>query len=111
MRTDADKKLIEMVAKLTTLESWLTVGQEDAKALDFYRKAGNTIIELSPELQYAARKMGLDWATKTAKENKYPFFASVFESQQKLDKLWEGASGWRTVKTKAVSAASSPAKK
>jgi TRAP-type mannitol/chloroaromatic compound transport system substrate-binding protein len=109
--SEADKKLIEMVAKLTTLESWLTVGQEDAKALDFYRKAGNTIIELSPELQYAARKMGLEWATKTAKENKYPFFASVFESQQQLDKLWEGASGWRTVKTRTVSAAPPPAKK
>jgi anti-sigma-K factor RskA len=55
--------------------------------------------------------MGLDWATKTAKENKYPFFASVFESQQKLEKLWEGASGWRTVKTRAVSAAAPAAKK
>jgi TRAP-type mannitol/chloroaromatic compound transport system substrate-binding protein len=109
--SEADKKLIEMVAKLTTLESWLIVGQEDAKALEFYRKAGNTVIELSPEVQYAARKIGLDWAMKTAKENKYPFFAPVFESQQQLDKLWEGASGWRTVKTKTISAAPSPAKK
>lgn len=92
-----------MVAKLVTLESWLKVGQEDAKALDFYRKSGNTVIELTPEVQYAARKIGLDWATKTAKENKYPFFAPVFDSQQALDKLWEGASGWRSVKTKAVS--------
>ncbi|BEI33029.1 TRAP transporter substrate-binding protein DctP [Polynucleobacter sp. HIN5] len=101
--SEADKKLVDMVAKLVTLESWLKVGQEDAKALDFYRKSGNTVIELSPEVQYAARKIGLDWATKTAKENKYPFFAPVFDSQQALDKLWEGASGWRSVKTKAVS--------
>ncbi len=101
--SDADKKLVDMVAKLVTLESWLKVGQEDAKALDFYRKSGNTVIELTPEVQYAARKIGLDWATKTAKENKYPFFAPVFDSQQALDKLWEGASGWRSVKTKAVS--------
>ena len=51
------------------------------------------------------------FTTKTAKENKYPFFASVLESQQQLDKLWEGASGWRTVKTRTVSAAPPPAKK
>jgi TRAP-type mannitol/chloroaromatic compound transport system substrate-binding protein len=109
--SEADKKLIEMVAKLTTMESWLVVGQEDAKALEFYRKAGNTIIELSPEVQYAARNIGSEWATKTAKENKYPFFAPVLESQRQLDKLWEGASAWRSVKTKTVSSAAVPAKK
>ena len=98
---DADKKLVEMVAKLVTFESWLRVGQEDAKALEFYRKAGNTLIELAPEVQYAGRKIGLDWAEKTAKEGKYPHFAQVFASQKELDALWTGASGWRTVKIKA----------
>jgi TRAP-type mannitol/chloroaromatic compound transport system substrate-binding protein len=96
---EPDKKLITSVAKLVTLESWLIVGQEDAKALEFYRKAGNTIIELSPEVQQAAYKIGINWATKTVKENKYPFFAPVFDSQQELNKLWAGATGWRSVKT------------
>lgn len=98
--TDADKKLVETIAKLVTFESWLKIGQEDAKALEFFKKAGNTIIELAPEVQYAGRKIGLDWAEKTAKENKYPWFAKVFASQKELDALWKGASGWRTVKVK-----------
>lgn len=95
---EADKKLIEIVARLVTVDFWLKVGQEDAKALEFYKKAGNTIIELAPEVQYAARKIGQEWAEKTAKEGKYPAFAKVLQSQKEMDVLWKGASGWRTVK-------------
>src|SRR5688500_19116350 len=53
----AAKKLVETEAKLVTFESWLKIGQEDAKALDFYQKAGNIITELDPEVQYAARQI------------------------------------------------------
>ena len=96
----ADKKLVETVAKLVTIEFWLKVGQEDAKALDFYKKAGNTIIELDPEVQYLGRKIGQDWADKVAKENKYPWFAKTLQSQKEMDALWKGATGWRTVKVR-----------
>ena len=97
--SEPDRKLIETVAKLVTFESWLKIGQEDAKALEFYKKAGNIIIELAPEVQYAGRKIGLDWADKVGKENKYPWFSKVHASQKEHDALWKGASGWRTVKT------------
>jgi len=97
----ADKKLVETVARLVTFDTWLKIGQEDAKALDFYKKAGNTIIELDPEVQYAAHKIGQDWADKVAKENKYPWFAKVLKSQKDQEALWKGAEGWRTVKVKA----------
>ena len=97
----ADKKLIETIARLVTFDTWLKIGQEDAKALDFYKKAGNTIIELDPEVQYAAHKIGQDWADKVAKENKYPWFAKVLKSQRELEALWKGAEGWRTVKVKS----------
>ena len=97
--TDADKKMIESVAKLVTFESWLRIGQEDAKALDFYKKAGNQVIELDAEVQYAARKIGLDWADKTAKEN--PWFAKVHASQKEFEALWKGAERYRTVKVKS----------
>ena len=96
----ADKKLVETAAKLVTIEFWLKVGQEDAKALDFYKKAGNTIIELDPEVQYLGRKIGLDWADKVAKENKYPWFAKTLQSQKEMDALWKGATGWRSVKVR-----------
>ena len=96
----ADKKLVEIAAKLVTIEFWLKVGQEDAKALEFYKKAGNTIIELDPEVQYAGRKIGLDWAEKIVKENKYPWFGKVHKTQKDFDALWKGAQHWRTVKVK-----------
>ena len=60
--TPADQRLVEQVAKLVTYDSWIKVGDEDAKALDFYRKAGNEIIELDVEVQRQARKIGLEWA-------------------------------------------------
>src|SRR5829696_7757167 len=96
----ADQRLIETVAKLVTFESWLRIGQEDAKALEFYKKAGNIITELDPEVQYAGHKIGIDWAEKTAKENKYPWFAKVHKSQREFEALWKGAERWRTVKVK-----------
>jgi len=95
---EPDRKLIEAVAKLVTFESWLRIGNEDAKALDFYRKAGNQIIELDPEVQYLGRKIGLDWAAKTAKGN--PWFAKVHESLTGFEASWKGADRWRTVKVK-----------
>jgi len=96
----SDKRLVETAAKLVTFESWLKIGQEDAKALEFYRKAGNIITELDPEVQYAARKIGLEWADKTGREGKYPWFARVDKSQREFDVLWKGADSWRTVKIK-----------
>src|SRR5512134_163593 len=96
----ADKTVMELAAQLVTFESWLKIGQEYAKALDFYRKAGNVIIELDPEVQYAARKIGQDWAAKTSKDN--PWFGKVFKSQTEFEALWKGADHWRKVKTKDV---------
>jgi TRAP-type mannitol/chloroaromatic compound transport system substrate-binding protein len=96
--TPADRALMEAVAQLVTFESWLRIGQEDAKALDFYKKAGNVIIELDPEVQFAARKIGLDWAAKTAKDNAW--FGKVFKSQQEFEVMWKGADRWRTVQVK-----------
>jgi TRAP-type mannitol/chloroaromatic compound transport system substrate-binding protein len=95
---EADKKLVEIVAKLVTFETWTRIGQEDAKALEFYRKAGNEIIELDAEVQYRARQIGLDWAEKTGKAN--PWFKKVHDSQKAFDALWKGAERYRTVKVR-----------
>jgi TRAP-type mannitol/chloroaromatic compound transport system substrate-binding protein len=95
-----DKALVETAAKLVTFESWLRIGQEDARALDFYKKAGNTIIELDPEVQFAARKIGLDWADRVAKEGKHPWFAKVLKSQKDFDAQWKNAESWRKVKVR-----------
>jgi TRAP-type mannitol/chloroaromatic compound transport system substrate-binding protein len=94
--TPADQALIETVAKLVTYESWLRIGQEDAKALEFYRQQGNEIIDLEPEVQYTARRVGLEWADKQAEGNEW--FARVLKSQKEFEELWKDAARYRNVK-------------
>jgi len=92
----ADQQLVQLVARLVTYDSWIRVGAEDAKALDFFKKAGNEIIELDVEVQKQARKIGLDWAQKTAQKD--PGFAKILKSQIDFEKEWEGAERWRTIR-------------
>ena len=85
----ADQQLVQLIARLVTFESWVKIGNEDAKALEFYRKTGNQIIELDADVQKQARKIGLDWATKTAEKD--PAFTKIPKSQVDFEKEWEGA--------------------
>lgn len=90
-----DQQIIKDAAFTTTLNSWLTIGQEDAKALAFYREQGNEIIDLDPEVQYATHDAGMKWSEQKAKENEW--FARVFASQMDFEKLWADASRYRNV--------------
>jgi TRAP-type mannitol/chloroaromatic compound transport system substrate-binding protein len=94
--SDKDKKLVEFAAKQVTLESWMRIGAEDAKALKFFKDAGNEIIELSPEVQRQTKEYSVKWAEEQAKTN--PWFKKVWESQREFEKLWENASSYRNVK-------------
>jgi len=95
-----DKQLIELTAKLVTFETFTRIGQEDAKALEFFRKNGNEIVELDPEVQYAVRERGAAWADKTKAGNAW--FAKALQSQRDFEKLWAEAPRYRNVKTKPV---------
>ncbi len=92
----ADQQLVQIVARLVTFDSWIKVGAEDAKALDFYRKAGNEIIELDADVQRQARKIGLEWAQKAAQKD--AAFAKILKSQLDFEKEWEGAERWRNIR-------------
>lgn len=94
--SDKDKNLVEMAAKMVTLESWMRVGQEDAKALKFYKDAGNEIIELSAEVQRATKETSIKWAEEQAKTNEW--FKRVWEHQRAFEKLWENAASYRNVR-------------
>jgi len=94
--SDRDKALVELAAKMVTFESWTRIGHEDAKALDFYRKAGNVIIELDESVQIQAKKLGREWAAEQAKGN--PWFAKAWKSQQAFEKLWKDAARYRNTK-------------
>jgi TRAP-type mannitol/chloroaromatic compound transport system substrate-binding protein len=93
---DRDKKLVELAAKLVTFESWTRIGQEDAKSLDVYKKAGNEIIELAPEVQYKVREIANKWADEQAAKDAW--FKKVLESQRNFEKMWANADDYRKVK-------------
>ena len=93
-----DKKLVEDAAFMTTMNSWLTIGDEDAKALEFFKSKGNEIIELAPEVQYEGREAGVKWAEGVAKENSY--FKKILEHQLAYFELWKDSSKYRNVKVR-----------
>jgi TRAP-type mannitol/chloroaromatic compound transport system substrate-binding protein len=93
---DRDKKLVELAAKLVTFESWTRIGQEDAKSLDVYKKAGNEITELTPEVQFKVREIADKWADEQAAKDAW--FKKVLESQRNFEKMWAKADDYRKVK-------------
>jgi TRAP-type mannitol/chloroaromatic compound transport system substrate-binding protein len=93
-----DKKLIELSAQLVTFETCTRIRKKDAKALDFFRKNGNEIVELDAEVQYAAHDQGARWADKTKAGNAW--FGKVLQSQREFEALWKEAPRYRNVKVK-----------
>ena len=93
-----DKKLIEDAAFMTTMNSWLTIGDEDAKALEFFKSKGNEIIELAAEVQYEGREAGVKWAEGVAKENAY--FKKILDHQLAYFELWKDSGKYRNVKVR-----------
>jgi hypothetical protein len=63
-----------------------------------YRKAGNEIIELTPEVQYETKNVAMKWAAAQAAKNAW--FKQVFEHQLAFEKMWTGADRYRKVKVK-----------
>lgn len=92
-----DRELVQLAAKLVTFESWTRIGHEDAKALAYYRNAGNEIIELDEAVQIQAKKIAIKWADQQAKDNKW--FAKVFQNQREFEELWKDAARYRNVKS------------
>ncbi len=95
---EADQQIVRDAAFMTTMNSWLTIGQEDANALQFFRDQGNEIIELDEEVQFSAREAGLAWADEKASDNEW--FKRVLDSQKAFTELWADASKYRNVKTR-----------
>ena len=93
-----DKKLVEDAAFMTTMNSWLTIGDEDAKALEFFKSKGNEIIELAAEVQYEGREAGGKWAEGVAKENAY--FKKILDHQLAYFELWKDSGKYRNVKVR-----------
>lgn len=91
--SDTDKKLVDQAAKIVTFESWTRIGHEDAKALEFYRGAGNEIIELDEEVQREVKKAAIDWGKTQGNENAW--FKKAYESQLAYEELWKDATRYR----------------
>jgi len=96
--SETDQQIVRDAAFMTTMESWLTIGQNDAKALTFFRDEGNEVIELDPEVQYEAREAGLAWAEGVAADNEW--FKRVLDSQTAFTALWKDADTYRKVQVR-----------
>ena len=94
--SERDQVLIEAAAKLVTFETWTKIGHEDAKALEFFREAGNEVIELDEAVQVETKKLARAWAEEQSKEN--PWFAKAWKAQQEFEALWKDASSYRNTK-------------
>ncbi len=93
--SNRDQELVALAAKLVTFETWTRIGHEDAKALDFYKKAGNEIIVLDAAVQKKGKQLGIAWAKEQAKTN--PWFDKVLKHQLAFEKLWSQARHYRNV--------------
>jgi TRAP-type C4-dicarboxylate transport system substrate-binding protein len=93
--SETDRTLIQQAAKLVTFETWTRIGQEDAKALEFFRSSGNEIIELDLAVQQRTKKIANEWAETQAKEN--PWFEKAWRSQVEFENLWKDAARYRNV--------------
>lgn len=93
--SEDDQRLIREAAKLTTLESWLRIGHEDAKALEFFRSEGNEIIELSEMVQVNVKNAAVEWGREQGDTNAW--FKKAYESQIAYENLWKDASRYRNV--------------
>ncbi len=94
--SDREKTLVDLAAKLVTLESWMRIGQEDAKALQFYKDHGNEIIELDPAVQKRAKELAVAWAEKQAANNAW--FDKILKNQMAFEDLWKNAASYRNVR-------------
>ncbi len=93
--SEFDQEMVELAARITTLDSWLKVGYEDARALKFYRDNGNEIIVLDNETQAAVRKMAQEWAEEVGSENEW--FKRVYDDQLAFEKLWNESGNFRNI--------------
>ena len=94
--SEEDQALVELAAKLVTLESWLTIGHNDLGAMRYYaEEAGQEIIELDPEVQVAAKELALAWAEQQSAENEW--FGRIWASQREFEQLWQNADRYRRV--------------
>ncbi len=93
--SDRDKELVDLAAKIVTFESWTRIGHEDAKALQFFRDAGNEIIELDEEVQVSVKNQAIAWGNAQSAEN--PWFEKAYNSQLEYESLWKDATRYRNV--------------
>lgn len=91
--SDRDKQLVELAAKQVTLESWLTIGYNDATAIKEYEAKGKQIVELDPAVQKRVRELGFQFAKRQSAEN--PWFKRVWDSQREFMQLWKNAERYR----------------
>lgn len=96
---------IEAAAKLTTYESYMTLGDADIKALMDYKKTKVKIIELDDEVVEEIRQAGRNWAQKKADEISQSgddSMKKILEAYTRYQQDWSANAGY-LVKDRATS--------
>lgn len=102
--SDHDKEMVKLAAKMVTIESWMKIGDEDAKALQYYRDNGNEVIVLDDEVKHKVKELADAWADKKADGNEW--FQRVLAEQRAYEQLWLEAESYRDVALPAPAAPS-----
>ena len=89
------KSLLELAAKLTTLQSWMSFNNDDVKALDKLKATGVEFIKVDPSYIAGTRKATQEWEDRTAKAEG-GWFARVLAHQREFLKTWDNAGMYRT---------------
>jgi hypothetical protein len=89
--------LLEVAAKLTTLEGIASFMHADMLAMNDYRKGNNEIVSLAADARAQLEKAGRVWAQKIADQRKAAgdgFMADVLRSYTEYQDRWRASSGF-----------------
>jgi TRAP-type mannitol/chloroaromatic compound transport system substrate-binding protein len=92
---DVTKRQIEAAAKVSTIESWMTINMMDADALEKYKAEGVEIIRVEQSYIDGVAKATREWEDKYIASDG-GWFKKVVEHQRAFMARWKGSTQYRT---------------
>ncbi len=91
-----DQLMVEIAAKLSSFENWVSVGYNDMHAMQTFRDNKNEIIELDDTVKAEAKRHAQKWGDTVSTKNEG--FAKVLKHQRDFQTLWESGESYRNVR-------------
>jgi TRAP-type mannitol/chloroaromatic compound transport system substrate-binding protein len=90
----ATRASIELAAKKVTIESWMKLNVEDAKALQKLKADGVEVVKLDPSYIATVKKATGEWEDKTA-TSAGDWFNKVLKHKREFEAIWSGSKEYR----------------